>query len=324
MSETAQQEPKNNRIYKLSKEAILHAIESIDREGQALTLERVRNYLGGGSFTTINPILKKWKSDREIHRTHAVDMPTELRLIMERMGAQMWTSANAEAAAKVRAAEALLHDKEADYIAERQAYETENKRLEELSATQQKELIAIREQLKEYQEQHITLSSQNARLEERVKFLHDARETGKEDLKKQAELAKDLQAEVDILEKQVARSGGENKALKESVIHTESEARTIRRKADKLVEDLAAVKEEKRTAEHERDQARKDVEELTSELARSKKTLVEKSKALTKANREHQKSLDELAAANGRAIDLQEQLTTCETSLKQRDLLDDK
>ncbi len=59
------------------------------------TLVRVRSELGGGSFSTINPILKQWKEDRKtIDSQPATNLRNEIVVINQKSTALIWKAAN--------------------------------------------------------------------------------------------------------------------------------------------------------------------------------------------------------------------------------------
>ena len=64
-------------------------------QGVKPTLERVRDELGSGSFSTINPILKQWKENQSANDiATSIDLPIEIAAIGEKATAMIWKAAN--------------------------------------------------------------------------------------------------------------------------------------------------------------------------------------------------------------------------------------
>ncbi len=72
------------------KKRIFAICNQLAEQGIKPTLIRVRSELGGGSFSTINPLLKQWKEDRKMSDTHAiVDLRNEMKATI-----LIWKAAN--------------------------------------------------------------------------------------------------------------------------------------------------------------------------------------------------------------------------------------
>jgi chromosome segregation ATPase len=117
-------------------------------QGIKPTLERVRNELGSGSFSTINPILKQWKETRETSdSSSAIDLPTDITAIGLKATALIWKAANDHCADLVKAvrheAEQLVEQEQTERdeaLTEIKRLESENERLAD-KLTQQSELL---------------------------------------------------------------------------------------------------------------------------------------------------------------------------------------
>jgi hypothetical protein len=76
-----------NRIFEICNE--------LAKQGVKPTLERVRSELGGGSFSTINPILKQWKDGtKESIGTANIELPSDISSIGLKATAMIWKIAN--------------------------------------------------------------------------------------------------------------------------------------------------------------------------------------------------------------------------------------
>ena len=77
------------------KERIFAICNQLVEQGIKPTLIKVRSELGGGSFSTINPLLKQWKEDRRMSDTHTiVDLHNEIATISQKATVLIWKAAN--------------------------------------------------------------------------------------------------------------------------------------------------------------------------------------------------------------------------------------
>lgn len=75
------------------KDKIFNICESLTEQGIKPTLENVRNQLGGGSFSTINPLLKAWKDSKTSAPAEKIAIPPEAAKAVEQTTALLWTLA---------------------------------------------------------------------------------------------------------------------------------------------------------------------------------------------------------------------------------------
>lgn len=77
------------------KKRIFNICNQLAEQGTKPTLVRVRNELGGGSFSTINPFLREWKEDRRMSDTREVsDLRNEIAIIGQKATTLMWKTAD--------------------------------------------------------------------------------------------------------------------------------------------------------------------------------------------------------------------------------------
>jgi hypothetical protein len=77
------------------KKRIFNICNQLAEQGTKPTLVRVRNELGGGSFSTINPFLRQWKEDKRMSDTREViDLRNEIAVIGQKATALMWKTAD--------------------------------------------------------------------------------------------------------------------------------------------------------------------------------------------------------------------------------------
>ncbi len=95
------------------------------------TLARVREALGGGSFSSIQPLLREWKDQRQATAiTHTADTPPELIELAKSMATQIWAKAKAEADLELKAVKKELGERLALAEEERDDGLAEIRRLE--------------------------------------------------------------------------------------------------------------------------------------------------------------------------------------------------
>lgn len=83
---------------------ILEICDKLSEQGIKPTLERVRNELGSGSFSTINPILKQWKESRVSSETlPSIDLPSEITAIGLKTAGMIWKVANEQCSDLIKA-----------------------------------------------------------------------------------------------------------------------------------------------------------------------------------------------------------------------------
>ncbi|MBQ4840016.1 DNA-binding protein [Pseudoalteromonas luteoviolacea] len=84
----------------ISKDQIIEAAEALVSEGINPSMQSVRERLGGGSFATISPVLRKWKEDREATTVAVLEMPSDVKSALERFGVDLWKAASSLASAQ--------------------------------------------------------------------------------------------------------------------------------------------------------------------------------------------------------------------------------
>lgn len=105
--------------------------EEIAQAGGVPTVQAVRDRLGGGSFSTLSPLLKQWKEEREAAKAPpAVEIPAEVAEVMREATARIWASAEAVARQRIQAAEMSASERVAAAEAEREEIAEEVRRLE--------------------------------------------------------------------------------------------------------------------------------------------------------------------------------------------------
>ncbi len=80
------------------RQKVFEICDDWNEKGQKPTLDRVRHLPGGGSFTTIQPLLKEWKESRASDQaSETLKAPDDIRGQVESLAAQIWAKASARA-----------------------------------------------------------------------------------------------------------------------------------------------------------------------------------------------------------------------------------
>lgn len=131
---------------------IFQICDRLAAQGVKPTLERVRNELGGGSFSTINPILKQWKENKEaIEPATITDLPPEIAAIGQKAAMMIWKASNDQSNELIKAIkqEAEQHatqvnNERDEALGEINRLEAENERLSRRAEQQERELNELR------------------------------------------------------------------------------------------------------------------------------------------------------------------------------------
>lgn len=77
------------------RDKILSAANSLQAEGvEAPTNEQVREYMGGGSLSHISPVMREWRDSKKSEVAAALEIPADLKKIIETSLGQVWVSAS--------------------------------------------------------------------------------------------------------------------------------------------------------------------------------------------------------------------------------------
>lgn len=89
-----------------TEEKIIEAATKLQESGKKPTMEAVREAIGGGSFATISPVLRKWRESQEQNQVITLEMPNEIKSIFDKSAAEVWrglANVTAERIAKTEA-----------------------------------------------------------------------------------------------------------------------------------------------------------------------------------------------------------------------------
>ncbi|RUR51947.1 DNA-binding protein [Vreelandella populi] len=130
-------------------EAVSAVANGLVEKGERPTLANVRNALGGGSFTTLSPLLKKWKEDQILEAAEAPlveDAPEEISSEVNAMAARIWQSAISLANTRLAAEREALEQT-------RQTLEAEKAETAELADSIEADLARLTGEFKKLQEE---------------------------------------------------------------------------------------------------------------------------------------------------------------------------
>ena len=102
-----------------TEERIIEIAEKLEADGVNPTQVNVREALGGGSFATIGPVLKKWKeSKKEDGQLAEVQVPEAITERLEQLQGAIWQAAVEEADRRLMAEREALHQAQEQAAAE--------------------------------------------------------------------------------------------------------------------------------------------------------------------------------------------------------------
>lgn len=156
----------------ITREEIIQAAEALERDGEKATMASVREFLGGGSFATISPVLREWKEGRKSTQAVVLEMPGELKAVMERLGSEFWQAASKLANEKLITVQAEADNAVADAQGERDETLQEVARLESAMASLGDQVLSADKQKEEAQAAHNQLQTETIRLHEKLAGSH--------------------------------------------------------------------------------------------------------------------------------------------------------
>lgn len=83
----------------ITAEAVAEAAERLVARGQPVTNQAVHDLLGGGSMSTLSPLVRAWKAEqKERDALEQVYVPEPVAELAQQLAARLWRSAQQEAA----------------------------------------------------------------------------------------------------------------------------------------------------------------------------------------------------------------------------------
>lgn len=183
------------------KDKIISAANALLAEGvEAPTNEQVREYMGGGSLSHISPVMREWRDARKSEVTAALEIPADLKKVIETSLGQVWAAASKLASATI---DTIREEADAAIDAatgERDEALSEITRLEEYIAGLRKQLAGkeqnlnqVEKELESKNAQTMQLINENASLTTRMSEKNEQVQSLKNELKESRSDYKKLQ-----------------------------------------------------------------------------------------------------------------------------------
>lgn len=292
------------------KNKIFAICEELQKNDLKPTLERVREALGGGSYTTINPILKEWKELQASSEQPAPELPAEAIQAVSQAAGLIWKIATDKSSELTNS---MKHEFEAllkEAVTEKDEALGEVASLEKtsakLNAEIEKQAKEIQSLVLQVQKQQLGLDASEAKaveLKEEVKKLRS-------DLRDADNEAANLKGKLNASEAKTLELNDDVKTLRASLSKASNDAAAVNEKLNQAREKLAAaetnnseLKEETKTLRTALNSASNEVERLkdklntTENLAAEQKAEVKNLRAeLIKTSNETARLLEKLTA----------------------------
>ncbi|RBP19452.1 plasmid replication DNA-binding protein KfrA [Marinobacter pelagius] len=127
-----------------TEDRIIEAAEKLEAEGVNPTQVNVRDALGGGSFATIGPVLKKWKeSKKEDSQLAEVRVPEAITERLDQLQGAVWHAAVEEADRRLAAEREALHQAQEAAAAEVREHLDSIAALEAEATEYQRKIVAL-------------------------------------------------------------------------------------------------------------------------------------------------------------------------------------
>lgn len=153
----------------IDRQNVFETCQALNDQGQKPTLDRVRKALGGGSFTTIQPLLREWKDGRSVSpAAAAVAVPEDIRAMMEALGSQIWGKASQKAAEELKVLRTSMEGKLEEAYQEGAEATAEVQRLETTLGEKEEKLKAFEERSKDLE---VALRAANVEIQVQSKQL---------------------------------------------------------------------------------------------------------------------------------------------------------
>lgn len=138
---------------------IFAAAEDMQAAGQRPTQTNIREKLGGGSFATIGPALKRWRDERsEESELAEVELPPELAEAISTLGGRVWQSA-------ISVAESRLNSERDALAAVREELDAEVREAQEAVGALEDEALELTTQIHTLEDRAAELTEEASRRE---------------------------------------------------------------------------------------------------------------------------------------------------------------
>jgi len=212
-----------------TEERIIEVAEKLEAEGVNPTQVSVREALGGGSFATIGPVLKKWKeSKKEDHALTEIQVPEVITERLEQLQGAVWQAAVDEAEHRLAAEREALHH------AQEQAASDVAEQMESIAALESE----AEKHLAQIEAFKADLEAKNIQADNLVVELAEVKDRAN----------KDVQASAEAMAREVSRrEAAEDRADRAEALHREALEQSrldLSALKTEYKDELAAVKQE--------------------------------------------------------------------------------
>lgn len=159
----------------ITKEQVFEIADQLHEAGENPTLAKVRNALGGGSYTTISEFMGEWKTQQQNSQTLLRDpAPEAISRRLTELGSEIWATAQEQANARLTSErESLAATRQELEASQKEATELADQLSNELEAAQQQQTIL--EQTQQGTQHHLEqLQQENTELKQQL-ATHEAR-----------------------------------------------------------------------------------------------------------------------------------------------------
>ena len=239
----------------ITEQQVIEAAEGLAGSGQAVTVAAVRDALGGtGSYSTINPLLAKWREGSGGGRVGS-DIP-DMPETIGRAARAFWGAAWKEAQDGIQGEREALDAARRDMNRERQDMTAEITRLEGENTQQAEELDRLRDALdkseaarRAAEEATNALRVDNARLDERAKAAEAIAQGLRADNARLEERTKTAETRAETLESERRGLAGDVTRLEADNARQAEEVERLRQAAQKAEAERAQEEAARREAE---------------------------------------------------------------------------
>lgn len=188
---------------------IMDAVNALQTEGAAVTVQTVRSRLGTGSFTTIQAALERWRKTRTESANLIPEMPEKVASLARLLWGEAWSEASRS------------------FETEKTAFAEERQRFEALRVEMTNEISRL--------ETELTAAHVSRRtLEERLRVAEQASQELELALKKEEGLRQGLRQETERLRQECATLRDEVKTSLERASRAEGRLEEAKRGADAI------------------------------------------------------------------------------------------
>ncbi|MCF1431328.1 MAG: DNA-binding protein [Shewanella sp.] len=303
----------NNNQFQSKADQIIAAAESLAKRGEKVTGQKVRDELGGMSFSTITPILRKWRESQQKANTAVATLPENLREKAIQFVGAIYKDCEEEAKQDNRKIKAQHKDELADLEAENDEQAREIEKLEEKLTEAENERLRVVREYDQMEADHNGLKVKQARMEENTTTLT-------RDLKDYTTIAQDLRSKYDKLVSDSSRLKGLTDSQQEEITKNQATITTLNQQvqdlnshSDRYKDQAERLRQEKETLSSQQDELTSTLKKLETENTTLKETLNNKDRTIETLN----KSIADQKETQDRYQSLRIELETAKARLRE-------